>query len=151
MCVIVVFWILMSSNTPQNLETPILGSKKKKSWQVSPRIAVSFTDVSTTRTQCWRHHSETEPAGGKPAFKLCKEPKTQERQKSPRQCKEKSLNFKNCSKKLLLTSNKPWVTNYNFQCYRDKPFPPRHALLQWSRPPQESTRWSRSTVLHWCG
>lgn len=32
MCVIVVFWycILKSSNTPQNLETPILGSQTKK-------------------------------------------------------------------------------------------------------------------------
>lgn len=30
------------------------------------------------------------------------------------------------------------MTNYYFQCYCEKPFSPRHALLKWSRPPQES-------------
>lgn len=51
-CVIVVFWywILMSSNTPQNLETPILGSKIKR---FNYRLA-----RFQPQNGLWRHCSE---------------------------------------------------------------------------------------------
>lgn len=89
------YWILMSSNTPQNLETPILGSKIKRllsSRQVSASDCGWLTDVSADDATC----------RGKPALNCIKSQKTQretEARWSPLRCKKGASTLKTALKK----------------------------------------------------
>lgn len=111
MCVIVVFWycILMSSNTPQNLETPILGSKIKRllsSLQVSASGCglaykrISDHDALLTTPQ-WNQSNRRETC----AYCVKSQEKAQEKQEVRRvHCDaRKEPRLQNSSRKLLLT------------------------------------------------
>ena len=147
MCVIVVFffwyWILMSSNTPQNLETPILGSKIKRlrsSRQVSASDCGWLTDVSADDATC----------RGKPALNCIKSQKTQrqtEARQSPPWCKRRASTSKKKKKKLLLTvkTNHEWRKRWFFQCYCEKHDVPPSTVKKTVTGVMRSCR---STILH---
>lgn len=135
------YWILMSSNTPQNLETPILGSKIKRllsSRQGSASDCGWLTDVS----------ADDATSRGKPALNCIKSQKTQretEARRSPPRCKRRASNSKTALKKkkksysLTVKTNHEWRKLRFFQCYCEKPFfSTTYPRLQWRRPPQES-------------
>lgn len=112
MCVIVVFWycILMSSNTPQNLETPILGSKIKRllsSLQVSASGCglayrrISDHDALPTTPQ-WNQSNRRETC----AYCVKSQKKARETRylTSPLRCQKRlQPGLQNSSRKLLLT------------------------------------------------
>lgn len=138
MCVIVVFWycILMSSNTPQNLETPILGSKIKRllsSLQVSASGCglayrrISDHDALPTTPQ-WNQSNRRETCAY--CVKSQKKSTRNKRSDKPSAMPEKSLDFKTPLESSSWLSNKPWATNYNIQCCCEKPFSPRRTVKE---------------------
>lgn len=117
----------MSSNTPQNLGTPIVGSKMKKTNKGYCHLD-KFRLRLRSACRCLNNQDAvpTAPQWNQTSWrKTCpccvKSPKTQERQRSEESSamQEKSLNFKTALKKYD-KSNKTRGTNYNFQCYREK-------------------------------
>lgn len=138
MCVIVVFffwyWILMSSNTPQNLETPILGSKIKRlrsSRQVSASDCGWLTDVSADDATC----------RGKPALNCIKSQKTQrqtEARRSPPWCKRRASTSKKKKKKSYSWQSKQTMSDENDDFSSATVKSTTYPRLQWRRPSQES-------------
>lgn len=138
MCVIVVFWycILMSSNTPQNLETPILGSKIKRLLIfTSLSLGMRFGLQTHQRPWCSADNATVKPIKQEGNLRLlCKEPKKKhkrnKRSDEPSAMPEKSLDFKTPLESSSWLSNKPWATNYNLQCCCEKPFSPRRTVKE---------------------